>query len=92
MFPCPKSLQLFGEALYANNRISLRVYADRIVVTNGSDVIATHERSFARHIMVFDPWHYLALLDRKPGALRNGIPFKRWSLPRPRPHKRGLSS
>ena len=32
--------------------------------------------------MIFDPWHYLPVLERKPGALRNGAPFKHWDLPR----------
>ena len=32
--------------------------------------------------MIFDPWHYLSVLARKPGALRNGAPFKHWPLPR----------
>jgi hypothetical protein len=31
---------------------------------------------------VFDPWHYVPVLARKPGALRNGAPFKHWVLPR----------
>jgi hypothetical protein len=30
---------------------------------------------------VFDPWHYVPVLARKPGALRNGAPFKDWVLP-----------
>jgi hypothetical protein len=30
---------------------------------------------------VFDPWHYVPVLLRKPGALRNGAPFKNWVLP-----------
>ena len=31
--------------------------------------------------MVFDPWYYLPVLARKPGALRNGAQFKDWVLP-----------
>jgi hypothetical protein len=31
--------------------------------------------------MIFNPWHYLRALERKPGALRNGAPFKDWCLP-----------
>ena len=31
--------------------------------------------------MAYDPWHYLPVLARKPGALRNGAPFKDWDLP-----------
>ena len=30
---------------------------------------------------IYDPWHYLPVLARKPGALRNGAPFKDWALP-----------
>ena len=32
---------------------------------------------------MFDPWHYLPVLERKPGVLRNGAPFKDWDLPEP---------
>ena len=31
--------------------------------------------------IIYDPWHYLPVLARKPGALRNGAPFKDWALP-----------
>jgi hypothetical protein len=31
--------------------------------------------------VIYDPWHYLAVLEKKPGALRNGAPFKQWDLP-----------
>jgi hypothetical protein len=40
-----------------------------------------HPRSFARGDTVYDPWHYVPVLARKPGALRNGAPFKDWVLP-----------
>lgn len=33
--------------------------------------------------MICDPWHYLPVLDKKPGALRNGAPFVAWDLPKP---------
>src|SRR5207237_9922808 len=38
-------------------------------------------RSFGRGETVYDPWHYVPVLARKPGALRNGAPFKDWVLP-----------
>jgi hypothetical protein len=44
-------------------------------------VVADHPRSFKRDQVVYDPWHYLPVLLRKPGALRNGAPFKDWALP-----------
>ena len=31
--------------------------------------------------IAYDPWHYVPILTRKPGALRNGAPFKGWQLP-----------
>lgn len=33
--------------------------------------------------MICDPWHYLPILEKKPGALRNGAPFINWALPEP---------
>ena len=44
-------------------------------------IVAEHPRSFARGDTVYDPWHYVPVLARKPGALRNGAPFKDWVLP-----------
>jgi len=44
-------------------------------------VIAEHVRRFGRDQLVCDPWHYLPILERKPGALRNGLPFREWDLP-----------
>ena len=38
-------------------------------------------RAFGRDQTVYDPWHYVPVLARKPGALRNGAPFKDWVLP-----------
>jgi hypothetical protein len=38
-------------------------------------------RSFERDRTFFDPWHYVTALEKKPGALRNGTPFKDWALP-----------
>ena len=40
-----------------------------------------HRRRFARGATIYDPWHYVPVLARKPGALRNGAPFKAWLLP-----------
>ena len=39
------------------------------------------DRAFGRGATVYDPWHYVPVLARKPGALRNGAPFKAWVLP-----------
>jgi transposase len=69
------------DARAAGRSVRVRVYAERIVVLLGEEVVADHPRSFKREQVVYDPWHYLPVLMRKPGALRNGAPFKDWDLP-----------
>ena len=44
-------------------------------------IVGEHRRRFGRGETVYDPWHYVPVLARKPGALRNGAPFKDWPLP-----------
>ncbi len=65
----------------AKRTVQLRAYADRIVVRCAGEVVAEHVRHFGRDRTIYDPWHYLPILARKPGALRNGAPFQDWSLP-----------
>lgn len=67
---------------HAGCHVSLRVYADRIVVVAGNEIITEHKRHFTRNICYFEPWHYVPPLDRKPGALRDGTPFIDWELPK----------
>jgi len=61
--------------------IEIQAYADRIVIRQDGRIVAEHRRSFGRGETVYDPWHYVPVLARKPGALRNGAPFKDWVLP-----------
>ena len=69
------------DARAAGRGVLVRAYADRIVVLLADEVVADHPRSFKREQVIYDPWHYLPVLMRKPGALRNGAPFKDWDLP-----------
>jgi hypothetical protein len=67
-------------ASFANRPVSLRVYAERLVIVAEAQVIAVHERVFSRDKSlpgktVYDWRHYLSVVQRKPGALRNGAPF-----------------
>lgn len=67
-------------ASFANRVVSLRVYADRLVIVAEVQVVAEHVRVFTRDHSVtgktiYDWRHYLSVLQRKPGALRNGAPF-----------------
>ena len=59
----------------------VRAYADRIEVRQDGQIIGQHPRSFGRNKTIYNPWHYVPVLARKPGALRNGAPFKDWVLP-----------
>ena len=61
--------------------VDIHAYADRIVIRQDGRIVAEHRRSFGRGETVYDPWHYVPVLARKPGALRNGAPFKDWVLP-----------
>ena len=61
--------------------VEVRAYADRIVIRQDGRIVAEHPRSFGRGETIYDPWHYVPVLARKPGALRNGAPFKDWVLP-----------
>jgi len=67
-------------ASFANRPISLRVYPHRIVVAAEGQIVCEHQRvidrSHSRQGQTIYDWrHYLAVIQRKPGALRNGAPF-----------------
>jgi hypothetical protein len=59
----------------------IQAYADRIVIRQDGAIVGEHPRCFGRGETVYNPWHYVPVLARKPGALRNGAPFKDWPLP-----------
>jgi transposase len=61
--------------------VEVQAYADRIVIRQDGRIVAEHPRSFGRGETTYDPWHYVPVLARKPGALRNGAPFKDGVLP-----------
>lgn len=66
---------------YSGKLVSVRIFAERVVLAVDGKSVAEHSRSFEKGRYVFDPLHYLPLLSRKPGALRNGRPFLNWELP-----------
>lgn len=65
----------------AGKTVTVRAKADQIVIIKNGKQIASHSRNFERGKTVYNPWHYLDILQRKPGALRNGAPFQDWDLP-----------
>ena len=65
----------------AGQRVSTRLYPSRVEVANDEAIVASHERLTNRGHICYDWQHYIALIQRKPGALRNGAPFA--DMPRP---------
>ena len=68
-------------AEWANTVVSVRLTADRVRMVAEGQIIAEHQRRFGRDQLICDPWHYLPVLEKKPGALRHGAPFQSWDLP-----------
>ena len=61
--------------------VEIHAYADRLVIRQDGRIVGEHPRKFGRGQTEYDAWHYVPVLARKPGALRNGAPFKDWVLP-----------
>ena len=70
-------------AQWANSVVSVRLTADHVRIVGDGAMIAEHHRRFGRDHLICDPWHYLPVLEKKPGALRHGAPFQAWELPIP---------
>jgi hypothetical protein len=66
---------------YGHRDVWLRGYVDQVVIGCGGDIIARHARCWDREDMVFNPIHYLPLLEQKTGALDQAAPLARWDLP-----------
>ena len=98
-FPCCRTVTVVPNRLslvtFETNRYSvpvtdthrhlfLRVFVERVEITDGTQVLATHSRCYGREEDVLDLRHYLTLLRQRPGALDHAKPFKVW------PHPPGL--
>ena len=66
---------------YGHRDVLVRGYVHEVVISCGSEVIARHRRSYDRDDFVFDPLHYLPLLEQKTGALGQAAPLVEWELP-----------
>ena len=59
----------------------MKAFVWEVVISAASEVIARHTRSYGREEMIFDPLHYLALLEQKSNALDQAAPLQNWPLP-----------
>ena len=63
---------------YGYRDVLIRGYVGAVVISCGTEVIASHPRSYERDDFVYGPIHYLPLLERKPGALDQAAPLQGW--------------
>jgi len=66
---------------YGHQEVWIRGYVHEVVIGCGVEMIARHPRSYDREDLIFDPIHYLPLLEKKIGALDQAAPLVGWDLP-----------
>ena len=65
---------------YAHQSVMVRAYVDEVVIEVGGEEVARHARSYDVEDFVFNPLHYLDLIERKVGALDQAAPLQGWDL------------
>ena len=75
---------------YGFRDVLVKGFVDEVAIICGASEIARHPRVYGRGQFVFDPKHYLVLLEQKPGALDQAAPLQNWTLPEPLQHLRRL--
>ena len=66
---------------HAHHEVSVIGGIEEVAICSGTEVVARHRRHWGKERISFDPVHYLALLERKPGALDFARPLEHWGLP-----------
>lgn len=66
---------------YAHHDVHVRGFVHEVIIGCGNEIIARHKRSYASADMIFDPLHFLPLLEQKVGALDQAAPMQGWELP-----------
>jgi hypothetical protein len=66
---------------YGHRQVLVKAFVWKVVICCASEVIAQHRRSYDREEMIFNPLHYLALLEQKTNALDQAAPLQGWQLP-----------
>ena len=64
------------ECAYVGRAVQIKPFAWEVFILHEGKIIGQHVRGFERNMKIYNPWHYVPVLERKPGALRNGAPFK----------------
>ena len=66
---------------WGHREVLVKAFVHEVVICAGSEVIARHPRSYEREDMIFNPLHYLALLEQKTNALDQAAPLVGWKMP-----------
>ena len=66
---------------YGHQQVFVRGYVHEVVIAHGTDIIARHPRSWEKEDYIFNPLHYLALIEQKTNALDQAAPLAGWELP-----------
>jgi hypothetical protein len=66
---------------YGHQEVLVRGYVHEVVIAHGTEIIARHQRSWEKEDYIFDPLHYLALIEQKSNALDQAAPLANWELP-----------
>ena len=67
-------------AVHAHKTVIIKGYVERVEIALGAEIIARHRRAYVRGDVIYDPLHYLSLLEKKPGALDPAAPLRGWKL------------
>ena len=66
---------------YGHREVLVKGYVERVEISHQGEIIAVHRRSYSREDFIYDPLHYLALIEHKPRALDQAAPLQDWDLP-----------
>jgi hypothetical protein len=76
---------------YAGKQLVLRAFPFKIEVLSLENIVASHPRCFGREQDIFDPMHYLSLLEQRPGAFEYAVPLRQWRKKWPAAYEQLLS-
>jgi len=78
--------------MYAGKQLVLRAFPFKVEVLSLEHRVATHQRCFGREQDIFDPLHYLSLLEQRPGAFEHAAPLRQWRKKWPAAYEQLLRS
>jgi len=76
----------------ARRSMTVKAYPFQIEVWDGIEMLTSHPRCYGREQDIFDPLHYLSLLEQRPGAFEYAKPLKQWRADWPQSYHRMLSN